>query len=54
MNPEQNRFGCNACYPGKWLDVVNVIALLEGYDNDELMRNLTRRGDIFAFEEKAA
>lgn len=50
VNPEQNRFGCNACWPGKWFDVVNVIAMLKGYDNDELMRNLYYRGDVLKFE----
>ena len=49
VNPAQNRFGCNACFPGRWLDVVNVIALLHGHDNNELMRNLYHRGDALKF-----
>lgn len=35
LNIEQQRFGCNACWPGKWLDVINVIALKEGISNKE-------------------
>lgn len=35
VNVEQQRFGCNACWPGKWLDVINIIALKEGISNKE-------------------
>lgn len=35
LNVEQQRFGCNACWPGKWLDVINVVALKEGISNKE-------------------
>lgn len=35
VNIDQQRFGCNACWPGKWLDVVNIIALKEGISNKE-------------------
>lgn len=40
VNPAQGRFGCNACWPGKWWDVINVIAMLEGVGNDEVMKRL--------------
>jgi hypothetical protein len=39
VNVEQQRFGCNACWPGKWLDVINVIALKEGISNKEAYKN---------------
>jgi len=56
VNPEQNRFGCNSdnCEVGKvgWLDVINVIARLKGYDNNQLMQNLYHRGDALKFESK--
>jgi len=35
LNIQQQRFGCNSCWPGKWLDVINVIALKEGISNKE-------------------
>lgn len=38
VNPTQGRFGCNACFPGRWLDTVNVMAMLTGQSNDDLMR----------------
>lgn len=44
VNPEQGRFGCNACYPGMWWDVVNVYAMLHGIDNGEAFKQL-RSGD---------
>ena len=50
VNPEQNRFGCNSCFPGRWFDVVNVVAMLTGHDNAALMRNLYHRGDILKFQ----
>lgn len=51
VNPDENRFGCNACFPGKWFDVINVMAMLNGYDNAELMRNLYHRGDALKFKK---
>lgn len=33
LNVEQQRFGCNACWPGQWWDVVNVYAKLNGISN---------------------
>ena len=44
VNPQQGRFGCNACYAGRWLDTVNVIALLTGQDNAALMRQYYPEG----------
>lgn len=35
LNPKQGRFGCNACWPGLWWDVVNVYAKLNSIDNGE-------------------
>lgn len=35
VNVQEQRFGCNACWPGKWLDVVNIISLKEGISNKE-------------------
>lgn len=40
VNPAEGRFGCNACYPGKWFDVVNLYALLEGIPNGEAYKRL--------------
>lgn len=40
VNPTEGRFGCNACYPGKWFDVVNLYALLNGITNEEAYRRL--------------
>lgn len=35
LNIEQQRFGCNACWPGQWWDVVNVYAKLKGISNEQ-------------------
>lgn len=35
LNVEQQRFGCNACWPGQWWDVVNVYAKLNGMSNGQ-------------------
>lgn len=35
VNIEQQRFGCNACFPGQWFDVVNVVAMQRGISNGE-------------------
>lgn len=35
LNVEQQRFGCNACTPGLWLDTVNVYAKMKGISNGE-------------------
>jgi len=35
VNVEQQRFGCNACWPGQWWDVVNIYAMLNGISNSE-------------------
>ena len=41
INIGQQRFGCNACWPGCWFDVVNVYAKLNNLDNGEAFRRLT-------------
>ena len=33
VNVEEQRFGCNACWPGLWWDVVNVYAMLKNITN---------------------
>lgn len=43
VNIEQQRFGCNACWPGKWLDVVNIIALKEGISNKQAYKQFAGR-----------
>lgn len=40
VNVEQQRFGCNACWPGKWWDVVNVWSMLNGVDNKRAYQQL--------------
>lgn len=35
VNPQQHRFGCNACWPGLWWDAANVYAKLFGVSNSE-------------------
>lgn len=42
LNVEQQRFGCNACWPGKWWDVVNVYAMIKGLDNDQVYKEWGR------------
>lgn len=44
VNPQQQRFGCNACWPGQWWDVVNVYAMMQGITNGEAFKQL--RGDV--------
>ena len=45
VNPGQGRFGCNACYPGRWFDVVNIISLMTGEPNGVVMSKY-RRGEL--------
>lgn len=40
LNVDQQRFGCNACWPGLWWDVVNVYAMLHGMTNGEAYKVL--------------
>lgn len=40
VNVEQQRFGCNACWPGQWWDVVNLYAMIEGISNNEAYKQL--------------
>lgn len=35
INIEEQRFGCNRCWPGLWWDVVNVYAMLKQISNGE-------------------
>lgn len=35
VNPTEGRFGCNACWPGKWFDIINVYAMLNGLTNSQ-------------------
>jgi len=44
VNVEQQRFGCNACWPGKWWDVVNLYAMIEGISNNEAYKQLATPG----------
>lgn len=37
VNPDQQRFGCNACWPGLWWDTANVLAMLNGISNGEAL-----------------
>jgi len=45
INIQQQRFGCNACWPGQWFDVYNVYAMLNGITNAEAYRRLKGRPD---------
>lgn len=40
LNVEQQRFGCNACWPGRWWDVVNVYAKMHDISNSEAYKKL--------------
>lgn len=40
VNPEQQRFGCNACWPGLWWDVANVYAKLKGISNGQALQEV--------------
>lgn len=40
LNIHEQRFGCNACFPGKWFDTVNVISMLRGISNGEAYKIL--------------
>lgn len=40
LNVDQQRFGCNACWPGLWWDTVNVYAMLKGLDNGQAYKKL--------------
>lgn len=35
VNPGQQRFGCNACWPGLWWDVINVYAMMNEISNSQ-------------------
>lgn len=40
LNVDQQRFGCNACWPNLYWDTANVIAMLKGVTNEEAYRYL--------------
>lgn len=40
INIDEQRFGCNACWPGLWWDVVNVYAMLKQISNGEAFKLL--------------
>lgn len=42
VNIEEQRFGCNACWPGLWWDVVNVYAMLKNISNGEAYKLIRR------------
>lgn len=42
VNINEQRFGCNACWPGLWWDVVNVYSMLRQISNGEAYKLLRR------------
>jgi hypothetical protein len=40
VNIDEQRFGCNACWPGLWWDTVNVYAMLNQVSNGEAYKLL--------------
>ena len=38
INIDQQRFGCNKCWPGQWWDVINVYAMLHNLTNGEAFK----------------
>lgn len=40
LNVGQQRFGCNACWPGQWFDLANVVAMLEGISNNDALKKI--------------
>lgn len=40
VNPKEQRFGCNKCWPGQWWDVINVYAMLSGVNNTEAFKTV--------------
>jgi len=42
LNVVEGRFGCNACWPGLWWDVVNVYAKLNNISNGEAYKELNQ------------
>jgi hypothetical protein len=43
VNPQEQRFGCNACWPGQWWDVINVYAMLNSVTNGQAFKDLRVR-----------
>lgn len=42
INPDSQRFGCNSCWPGKYWDVVNVVAMMNNISNREAYHEIKR------------
>ena len=42
INVDEQRFGCNACWPGLWWDVVNVYAMLKNISNGDAYKLIRR------------
>ena len=42
INVDEQRFGCNACWPGLWWDVVNVYAMLKNISNGQAYKLIRR------------
>lgn len=40
LNVQQQRFGCNACWPNLYWDTANVLAMLKGVSNSEAYKEL--------------
>lgn len=40
INVQEQRFGCNKCWPGLWWDVTNVYAMLNSLTNGEAYKQL--------------
>lgn len=45
INIGQQRFGCNACWPGLWWDVANVYAMLNNISNSEALKQV-QKGNV--------
>lgn len=43
INIDEQRFGCNACWPGLWWDVVNVYAMIEKISNGQAFSLLQKQ-----------
>lgn len=40
LNVEEQRFGCNHCWPSQYWDVINVVAMLNNISNQEAFKQL--------------
>ena len=46
VNPQQQRFGCNKCWPNGYLDLINVYAQLHHLTNTQAYHQLAQQGAI--------